>query len=174
VKKTDWVEYVEHGQKLRVRAEYGMHVIGDQEPYFSLTGEQYRWERRHWAEDSFGQMTETLTKHFPQLAPTAKWHLCFQQTGPMHYVANGLYWWDAYVGTRLVDKYQLANNPGKSSSDIGLECFKSTIVFGAAGPEELPSVSTPRQAVQAWLEQRLPKLMEAFRNDMAAAGVVVL
>jgi hypothetical protein len=173
MKKTDWVEYTEHGQRYRVRAEYGMQKLGDQEPYFSLTGEQQRYNGIRWREDSFGQMHDILVKHFPELAKVAKWHLAFQESGPMHYVANGLYWWDIYVGTQLADRYQLAN-AGTSSSELGLRIFKDHVVFGAVDGDTLPSISTSRQDVEAWMKARLPALMDAFRHDMAAAGVVVL
>lgn len=174
MKKTDWIEYEEDGHRYRVHAEYGMQKLGDQEPYFSITGETQRVERGRWSEDSFGMLHPVLEQHMPKLEPLLKWHGVFQKEGPMHYVANGLWWWDHYVGSRVVDKYQMMNNPGKSSSELGLECFKSTVVFGGAGPEDLPPISASLNEVKDWLLTRLPKLMDAFRRDMAAAGVVDL
>lgn len=58
---------------------------------FGITGAQYRKRRNGtWEEDSFGCMHETIVKHFPELAPYIKWHLC-SSDGPMHYIANTLY-----------------------------------------------------------------------------------
>lgn len=37
-----------------------------------------------------GCIHEEIARYFPELAPLIKWHL-FDQTGPMHYVANTLY-----------------------------------------------------------------------------------
>lgn len=37
-----------------------------------------------------GCIHEELAKHFPELAPYIKWHLC-SSDGPMHYVANTVY-----------------------------------------------------------------------------------
>lgn len=171
MKTTDWVEFEEHGQRYRVRAKYGMQKLGDQEPYFSITGETQRYGG-YWREDSFGMLHDTIEAHMPELRGLLKWHLTFQEKGPSHYIANGLYWWDHYVGTRVVvDKHLLI---GKSSSELGLKCFKSTVVFSFDEPEELPPVGASLAEVRDWLEHRLPRLMEAFRRDLASSGVVAL
>jgi hypothetical protein len=39
---------------------------------------------------SCGCQHDIISKHFPQLAPLLKWHLC-SSDGPMHYIANTLY-----------------------------------------------------------------------------------
>lgn len=39
---------------------------------------------------SCGRIHEEIAKHFPDLAPLIKWHLC-SSDGPMHYVANTVY-----------------------------------------------------------------------------------
>lgn len=40
--------------------------------------------------ESCGCIHEEIAKHFPELAPLIKWHLC-SSDGPMHYVANTVY-----------------------------------------------------------------------------------
>ena len=58
---------------------------------FGITGAQYRKRRNGtWEEDAFGCLHETIIKHFPELAPYIKWHLC-SSDGPLHYLANTNY-----------------------------------------------------------------------------------
>lgn len=58
-----------------------------------------------------------------------------------------------------------------------LEHFKSTIVYGAIEEEDWAKKvvsgyhNVDRDVVQKWLFDRLPKLMEAFREDMIKFGV---
>lgn len=59
---------------------------------FAITAEIYRVGKRigqrDW--DSCGCLHDKIAKHFPELAPYIKWHLC-SSDGPMHYIANTLY-----------------------------------------------------------------------------------
>ena len=48
-----------------------------------VSGKPVRW-------DSCGCLHEDVSKHFPELAPLVKWHLC-STDGPMHYIANTIY-----------------------------------------------------------------------------------
>lgn len=43
-----------------------------------------------WRWSGGGCQHEPVVKHFPELAPLIKWHLC-SSDGPMHYVANTMY-----------------------------------------------------------------------------------
>jgi hypothetical protein len=85
------------------RARVEFHQIGDQAPYFSITGEIYsaarvRGEKKvsfdgqNWWMHSCGCQHEMIAKTFPELAPFIKWHLSAAD-GPMqmHYVANAVY-----------------------------------------------------------------------------------
>lgn len=141
--QTSWKTYTEDGRNYRIRADYGFVKLGEQEPYFSVTGEIQKAERGRWQEDSFGMLHDDIARHFPELRPLIKWHLTSVKGGPMHYIANALYWWD--------------NN---------LDHFKSTIVFGAVPGDKLPAPNTDPAEVRNWLERRLPKLMRAFKRDM--------
>lgn len=55
---------------------------------FSITGEIFRPHARDI--DAGGCLHDEIAKHFPELAPLIKWHLC-STDGPMHYPANTLY-----------------------------------------------------------------------------------
>lgn len=55
---------------------------------FSITGEIDTQSRNgHWRWGAGGCLHDEIAKHFPELAPYIKWHLC-DSTGPMHYIAN--------------------------------------------------------------------------------------
>jgi hypothetical protein len=166
--QTDWKLF--NGGKSRIRARFGFHRIGNQDPYFSVTGEiETRASgRARWCEDSFGCLHEEITKHFPKLRPLIRWHLS-SVTGPMHYEANSLFWWDHYVGALVPDKYA-RKLEGESNSEYGLRLFKDTCVFG---PDDvLPPLSATHGEVREWLKARLPRLLETFKQDVLAAGLV--
>jgi hypothetical protein len=62
-------------------------------PYFSLTGEISRNDRRY--RDPIitcGQITDEILHHFPQLAPLAVVHLSDAGGHPIHSEANARYW----------------------------------------------------------------------------------
>jgi hypothetical protein len=44
----------------------------------------------HWREESGGCIHDEIARHFPELKPLLKWHLC-SSDGPLHYVANTVY-----------------------------------------------------------------------------------
>lgn len=56
---------------------------------FSMTASI--WEKRtrcgSWLQTAGGCHHDEIVKHFPELAPYVKWHLC-STDGPMHYLAN--------------------------------------------------------------------------------------
>ena len=84
--------YTEGGEtyKLTATVRYD-DQCGNGHNSFGITGAQYRKRRNGtWEEDCFGCMHETIIKHFPELAPYIKWHLC-DSDGPMHYLANTSY-----------------------------------------------------------------------------------
>lgn len=58
---------------------------------FSITAEvRTNASRRRQDIQAGGCLHGEIAKHFPELAPLIKWHLC-SSDGPMHYVANTLY-----------------------------------------------------------------------------------
>lgn len=143
---TDWKEFRDPSDPksvYRVRATYGLHKIGDQEPYVSVTGQTERRPARggRWQEDTAGMLHDTIARHFPKLRNLLPWHLTFVNSGPMHYEANAVYWWE----------------------QGDLDHFKSTIVFGGAPRHDasgLPIGSITKTKVREWLAQRKPELMK--------------
>ena len=78
--------------KLTVSAEL-VKRDGNDYPYFSLTGEISRNDRRY--RDPIlacGQITDEILHHFPKLAPLAAVHLSAADGQPMHAEANARYW----------------------------------------------------------------------------------
>ena len=164
-KLTPWKEYRAGGTTYRIRAKYGFTKFEGQDPYWSVTGEiQRKAKNDWWMEDSSGRVHGEIAKRFPELAPAIRWHLCGVPSGPMHYEANGLYWWEHYTGARLVDRCSMGQH--RTSQEAGEAYFKSTIVFGALPDDKLPPVTTSNAGVRAWLQGRLPRLMEIFRADV--------
>jgi len=78
--------------KITVNAEL-VKRDGNDYPYFSLTGEISRNDRRY--RDPIiacGQITDEILHHFPDLAPLAVVHLAAADGQPMHAEANARYW----------------------------------------------------------------------------------
>lgn len=192
MKTTEWKEYTENGERYRIRATYGLDydfaAKNHQPPHFSITGEVERKTVR-WRWSRGGCIHEELVIHFHELAPLIKWHLCALGQGPLHYVANGLFWWEHVIGLRSFRRDYEWQKYG-SVRDAALALFKSTVIFGTvptdsedflrgqieSGPAlarcveykiEHPSIA----AIRDWQTVRLPKLLKLFREAMDAAGV---
>ena len=65
-----------------------LHKIGDQKPYFSLTGRVVE----NGCESVSGAIHDEILKAFPQLADIAALHLSDIDGVPMHSFENGKYW----------------------------------------------------------------------------------
>lgn len=76
-----------------------LHKIGNQKPYFSLTGRVLENGREYYA----GAIHDEILKAFPELADIAALHLSDIDGLPMHSFENGKYW----AG---FTKYQEANS----------------------------------------------------------------
>jgi hypothetical protein len=153
MRTTPWVIYYEDGHEYRIRAEYGWQVIGQQEPYWSVTGAiERRKGTKGWEDDSGGMIHKEVTQYFPWLVPTLKWHLSSKVSGPMHYVDNARYWLEKIHGVSKWPARSYDPNP-----------FKSTVVFGAL-PEDkdLPALEN----LAAWCAARLPFLIKAMHQDI--------
>lgn len=158
----------------RMRVKYGVDQdFATQAAHFSITAEIEEKRNGGWREHSGGCLHEAIAKHFPELAPLIRWHLFAPAEGPLHYIANGLYWWRHAM--QLV-----------AQEDQALAHFKSTIVFGAIeGHPALASDSVmlkqlfqPRASpatqdsdVKTWLDARLPILLEICQRELTEAGV---
>jgi hypothetical protein len=156
MKRTPWKEYREDGRTYRIRAEYGWHRIGTQEPYWSVTGTIERRTGRGWADDAGGCLHEEIAQHFPRLAPTIKWHLAFQTAGPLHYVANARHWLEQVNGIFRFERRSYDPDP--------VAAFKSTVVFGAIPGDEIPTLD----GLEAWCAGRLPALVATMTAETNA------
>jgi hypothetical protein len=177
---TPWKEYVEDGQRYRIRATYGIDrdfgKRNNQAPYFSITGETESSARNgRWVEHSGGCSHEQIAKHFPELEPLIKWHLTSTE-GPMHYEANALYWWEHVLGSKTFRESYEWEKYG-SPKAAALHHLKSTIVFGVIDGEQLPPESAQplysidsMSAKREWLAARLPVLLCTFESEMKKAG----
>lgn len=147
-----------------LRATYGMHKIGDQEPYFSITAEEYQKPRAsERGMISCGQMHDAIRANFPELAPLIRWHLC-SASGPMHYVANALFWFHSFHGTTQF--------PKPDDKERAPAALASTVVLGALSDDV--SIDTllamTRDEFEAFVLGRLPRLLEAFSAAMQSAA----
>ena len=75
-------------QKNYIEATAILHKIGNQKPYFSLTGRVVENGR----ESVSGAIHDEILKAFPQLADIAALHLSDIDGKPMHSFENGKYW----------------------------------------------------------------------------------
>lgn len=100
---------------------------------FSITGLTY---------DTCGCIHKEIAEYFPEFKHLIKWHLC-STDGPLHYLANTLYWIEAG----------------------NLDYARSSAIWADATDEELNSPELPTLLVN-----RLPTLLHAFRKDMESIG----
>jgi hypothetical protein len=76
-----------HGALIKAEVRFD-DCCGNGHNSFAITGEIYIPGRRDC--EACGCIHDEIAKHFPELAPFIKWHLCATD-GPMHYVANTVY-----------------------------------------------------------------------------------
>lgn len=174
MKTTEWREYDEGGRRHRARVMYGIDgafaVRHNQAPHFSMICEvEVQIGSQEWLYTRGGRDDVIISRHFPDLAPLQRWQLCALGEGPLHYLANALFWLDRAAeriprGTSSIDKQ-------------AIDLFRETIIYGELPVDGAWDLSRDpktldREAVRAWLEARLPALLERFEADMRAAGVL--
>ena len=111
---------------------------------------------------------DEIKRHVPELAPFIKWHLCDAENGPMHYIANALY----YAGH--CPRYM----PGENESPnypANWARFSVHVVLGGVSSD--PKDTAPLEKMTAgelkgWLIARQPELLAAFRRDVESLGFV--
>ncbi len=152
---TQWRSFQENGQRYRICATFGWHLIpSNKEPYFSITGEIQRSQKKYWTEDTCGCIHKDIEKHFPELKSAIRWHLVGKVYGPMHYVANAKYWWDVAHGRISRDKF-LREEP--------ISIFKNHVVFGALEDDKMPNEN---ENIETWCLNRLPRLIELCHKEI--------
>ena len=120
---------------------------------FRATASRYDLTDKRRREDAGGMLHDEIAQHFPELAPLLKWHLC-STAGPMHYVANTLY----FLG---FSQYRDA---------VNLEHARSTAVWPEMPEEFLAAKGGDETRVRNALTARLEGLLAQFRGNIEACG----
>lgn len=89
-----------------------------------------------------GCIHEEIAQYFPELAPLIKWHL-FDQSGPMHYIANTLY----LAGDRDHNGLRKGEQRQLRTGRTGLPCWELALV-NADG--------TDRKYAFEWIDSETP------------------
>jgi hypothetical protein len=139
--------FTENGVRYRITARVRYDdSCGNRHNSFSITGFVARLNRSRWVEDRCGMIHEDIAKHFPELAPFLKWHLC-SSDGPMHYLANTLY----HIKQGKLDYAR--------SSAVWPEASDADLLYDI-------------ECVKARLVERLPALMKEFKAAVESLGMV--
>lgn len=152
--------------------------------YLSCTYEEHEKNSRRRDSVIACGAADIVSWHKWGLAELARWHLCNITSGPMHYVANAIYWAEHMHG---LSDYK---HDGRCDP---IDAFQQTVVFGAVPGDEMPrldalpgedlgDVDTAelrkkqkqhlREVVSAWCEARRPALMAQFEADLRKFGLV--
>ena len=116
-------EWVKRADETWIMARYGFH-----NDYFSITGET----RDHRGmEDSCGCIHKDIAQAFPELKDLIKWHLTDAMGVPMHYIANGVYWLQTYLGHK-----QWKGQTDQVPDPTALQHFLSHIIYGMDPEDE--------------------------------------
>jgi hypothetical protein len=94
-----------------IEADFVLHKIGDQKPYFSLTGRVVKNGR----ESVGGAIHKEILEAFPQLEDAAALHLSDMDGKPMHSFENGKYWagftkWEDGNSKHLASLWRISEN----------------------------------------------------------------
>ncbi len=148
-KQTERREYGKSRDVLR--AIYGFNQIGEQKPYFSITGKGWRFDG---TSSVAGCCHDEIKEAFPELAPLIRWHLVDNTGVPMHYIDNGMYW-----------------HQNKNWDNMA-----STIVLGAAPDDHEWFEVIKKEAgwAEKWLKDRLPYLLGAMTAEMVKYGISLI
>lgn len=158
------------GGKTKVEIKAQLHDLG-QGPYFSMTFDEYEARGGRWRWCSGGAGVEQYREHFPEVRKYAKWHLVSVERGPMHYIANALYWAGC---SGWCD--------GAKNSPPHWDNLMSTIVWGGA-PTDIRDYEAFSQAfyqrdavkLKALLNARFDGLMATFdaaMNELFGEGTI--
>ena len=145
---------------------YGLRQLGEQEPYFSLTAEEYIPEpvpgessrtfdgKRHWL-TACGCMHDDIIAAAPQLAHLTLWHLSSIDSGPMHYVENAI-----YHAERM---WNLSDWPAKRADMDPKLAFTRHVLLGAVDGDAIP-------AKPVLSDEQVAAARRRFRAELLDAG----
>lgn len=120
-----------------------------QPAHFSVTGE-LRYPNAHDIK-SGGRLHALLLKFAKRglldardaIVPSLlRWHLFDVANGPMHYVANGVFWYKIYLRRqgKLPKSANFWDRDDRPEDAEALKHFKSTIIFGALDDDKIPDL----------------------------------
>lgn len=149
IQKLNIVKDVEDGYRLK--AEFRIEQLGNQEPYFAVTGDMF--QNGIWC--SGGCLHDDIEKIFPEYAKYIRWHLVSLDS-PMYYIENSMYW----AGFR-------GWCDGKKDSPPNYKNLKSTCIYDAVESDSRYNLEQMNELeLYSWLCGRAPDLMIAFYKDM--------
>lgn len=128
------------------RFKIGFHKIGNQDPYFSITGDTWELGKSRIDRNSLGCGALDINEYFPELGYLQKYHLTSVRE-PIHYVANSLY--------HASDRDYEGKEPDLKVARIS-----------AVWPDAELSDFTKENLIN-----RLPELMKQFKQDILKAGL---
>ena len=160
------VNFKENQHKYRLVTKYGFTCFDGQDPYFSITASLKGTDGCH----AGGCLHDEIRKHDPGLEPLIKWHLVSLVKGPMHYIANALFWWERSLMTEPEYKGDIT-----AIGEKALEYFKSTVVYDSTTIDtisfhERNTISI--DVLRKWLEDRFNEMMESFYKDLLKFQVI--
>lgn len=152
--------------------KYGMEKLGDQEPYFSITGEI---RKRSGVMLTCGRLDEDIKKHLPELAELVPWCLTKQSGLPMHYAENSLYHFKNYK-QHIIESLVAADEEGRQKAledaDKESDSCKRSMMFGKVDDDHLINfLGLDTNDMAKILEDRRPALNAAFRSCMERHNV---
>jgi hypothetical protein len=119
-----------------IDVEAGLHKLGNQSPYFSVTATGWRNKTRCDSSWSFGGCCHDLIlEHWPELAPVIALHLHDVDGIPMHAEDNGWYWLAGALGG-MGEQYHGGNGTGKTP-DQCLQVFADHCLISVERAREI-------------------------------------
>lgn len=183
-------QFKDGNQIYRITAVGGLHKIGDQAPYFSLTGDIDRAHMGLWVEDSGGCIHEEILKHWPELKPLADLHLSDMDGVPMHAAANAWHW--------LRGSFKVEMDVGRwapeQPAEVCLQYFADHVRISLAEAQELRWAIRARarefvsdyervwegkhlpfmeQSLNAWIEAQKPRWKAEAEAAIKDFGLVI-
>lgn len=120
-----------------------LQKLGNQTPYFSITGEVYGYDKKEMRQKSRmisgGCIHETILKYFPDMHDAVVLHLSDINGIPMHCVENGWYWfggtkYQKYDRKILAEHLRITETEADEMHDAGLNKEQFTLAVTAMFP----------------------------------------
>jgi len=148
--------YIEDNTTYRITAEVRYDdECNNGHNSFTITADIDRRSGNRWVEHGGGCCHDEIVKHFPELVPLIKWHLC-SSDGPMHYPANVTY----HAGDR--DCWGL-----RKGKERNLDHARSCAIW----PEATDAILLQdKKHLEASLLDRLPALLDEFQAAVESLG----